>query len=110
MCGGLKTSTIERLRGRWEVLAVSLPWNINRIGLAPISGKILAFGGEVIGQGYSVASWEVDVKEGRVVATKSCPVQGLFYGQGAFVQGSAVGFAGGVVVVYHEAYKTWSLG
>lgn len=103
--GGLQCKSIEKLQGKWELLNVELPWNINRIGLAPISNRILIVGGEVVGEGYSVAGWEFC--ENKLIQVRNCPLQGVFYSQGGYTSGNAVLVAGGLVLMYHEAYKTW---
>ena len=108
--GGLKTNTIEKLKGKWEVLPIKLPWNINRIGVAPINNnRILIVGGEIIGEGYSKATWEFDIKNLKLFSTKKCPVQGLFYSQGGYYENSGILMSSGMQIIYHETYKDWNI-
>jgi hypothetical protein len=107
--GGIKTNTIERLKGKWELLTVNLSWNINRIGLAPLGDRILLVGGEVIGQGYSFGAWEFDIKTLNLLNVKKPPLQGLFYSQGGFFEDHAVLLTAGIILLYNIQYKTWSI-
>ncbi|OMJ90841.1 hypothetical protein SteCoe_6712 [Stentor coeruleus] len=107
--GGLRTSSIERLKGKWEVLQTKLPWNINRIGLSCFNDRLLVVGGEVLGTGYSTAGWEFDKESLKLLATKPCPAQGLFYSQGAFYKDSCYFLTGGLVILYNTLYRSWAI-
>lgn len=106
--GGLKASSIERLKGKWEVLQTKLPWNINRIGLSCFNDRLLLVGGEVLGTGYSTAAWELDKQSLKLLATKPCPAQGLFYSQGTFYKNSCYFLTGGLVILYNTYYRSWT--
>lgn len=106
--GGLKASCIERLKGKWEVLQTKLPWNINRIGLSCFNDRLLLVGGEVLGTGYSTAAWELDKQSLKLLATKPCPAQGLFYSQGTFYKNSCYFLTGGLVILYNTYYRSWT--
>ena len=107
--GGLKTNTIEKLNGKWEVLLIKLPWNINRIGLAPLPDKILVVGGEIIGQGYCLAAWEFDLKNCSLVPIRKSPVQGVFYSQGGFFNDTAILCVAGLQIVYYHQFNSWDI-
>lgn len=103
--GGLKRDSIEKLQGKWKLLQCRLNACINRVGLAPISGRILVVGGEVIGVGFNLAGWEFDVDSERLLQIRNTGFHGLFYSAGCFFNQFAYLMGSGVIVEYDPHYK-----
>ena len=103
--GGLKCDSIEKLQGKWILLQCRLSACINRIGLAPLSGRVLVVGGEVIGVGFNLAGWEFDVGSERLLQIRNTGFHGLFYSSGCFFNQLAYLMGSGVIVEYDPHYK-----
>ena len=90
------------------MLGVKLPVCVNRVGLAPLNERILIVGGEVIGQGYSLAGWEFDINTERLLAIKSVNFQAFFYGSGCYYEGLSYLMGSGVILAYDQHYKSFT--
>jgi len=106
--GGFRTNSIEKLEGRWRILKVKLPSAINRIGLSPLSDRILVVGGEVIGQGYSANGWEYDIQTEVLLPIKNTNFQAFFYNSGSFLDGISYLMGSGTMVAYDPHYKIFT--
>ena len=107
--GGFRTNTIEKLEGKWRVLQVNLPLAINRIGLSPLSDRILVVGGEVIGQGFSVNGWEFNTQTEGLLPIKNVNFQAFFYNSGSFFDGISYLIGSGMMIAYDPHYKIFTL-
>ncbi|CAG9329169.1 unnamed protein product [Blepharisma stoltei] len=111
VCGGLKENSIERLeRDKWVLLNVKIPFPINRIGMAPLSGvSLILAGGERTGISYNTRCWEFIIDSDQLEEITELPEFVWFFGPGTHFNKEAVLYCMGKVYYYNPEQRVWRI-